>query len=74
MRDSTRIAIDGAAFGTIIHSGYVVFRALDVRSHAEYLGIGFWDVLRLAAASELPLWPLAVAAAIVLSWLWQHFR
>ena len=69
MNDSTRTVIDGAAWGTIIHSGYVVFRALDVRSDAEYLGIGFWDVLRLAAASELPLWPIFVAAAIVLSWV-----
>lgn len=63
--------INAAALATIVHSGYVVFRALSIR---DDLGLDFWGALRLAAESELPLLPLYIAAALVLSHFWRGNR
>ena len=65
--------LQSVIFALLAHSGYVVYRAFQIKD--ETFGVvGFWDALRGAAANEFPMLPIYIAVAIIVGWLWGGMR
>ena len=71
MSNTTASMVNAAVIGILVHSGYVVYRTLAIE---DALGLNFWETLRIAASSELPLLPIFLAVSFVLAWPWERGR